>query len=289
MILGDEFRPLATSTYPPFKKGRYLEEAFYDLYKYEETHTRLYIPVFWTTLQLEADFEAKKSTLQDTLDVWVSQYPPSQAFFTVVQHDDGVLLRLPTKTLIFAAGGTGHIPLPLIYEDTALTLETTPQVPFAEKGYLASFMGSLTHKVRETLLEFGRTHSKPWLFSANKNWTPEVPATKAEHYVSIVKESRFTFAPRGYGRTSFRFFEAFKLGSVPVYIWDDLEWLPYKDRIDYSKLCISIPVSELETLDQRLNISEEQYDRYMAYYQEIKHLFTMEAMTAYIISEILRK
>ena len=34
-------------------------------------------------------------------------------------------------------------------------------------------------------------------------------------------------APRGYGRTSYRLAEIIQLGRIPVYIFDDFEWLPY--------------------------------------------------------------
>ena len=96
--------------------------------------------------------------------------------------------------------------------------------------------------------------------------------------------SKFALAPRGYGRSSFRFFEIFKLGTIPIYIWNDLDWLPFKDEIDYNKLCINIHYSQLNDLENiLLNISENDYNNMLNYYNTVKHLFTVEGLYYKII------
>lgn len=47
------------------------------------------------------------------------------------------------------------------------------------------------------------------------------------HWEHVMRESSFSLAPRGLGRTSFRLFETMHLGLIPIYVWDDYEWLPY--------------------------------------------------------------
>ena len=280
MHLGDEFRPSATIVYPPFKKGRYLEEAFYEFY--EQHGDRVYIPVFWTNLQTDSEFSSKKEQLQETLTEWFASFPPEQKYFAVVQHDDGIPFTIPKDTLVFGAC-TGDIPLPLIYEDTDCTLERIEQVPFNEKGYLASFMGTATHSVRTRMIE----SKGPWFICTNDQWTNDVSKSKADKYIDIVKESKFTLSPRGYGRSSFRFFEAFKLGSIPVYIYDDIEWLPYKELIDYTRFCISININDLDQLQSKLeSIGEEDYTKYIESYHRIKHMFTMDGMNNYIVDTL---
>ena len=97
-------------------------------------------------------------------------------------------------------------------------------------------------------------------------------------------DSKFALAPRGYGRGSFRFYECFQLGTIPIYLWDDIEWLPFQDKIDYTKLCISIPITRIDELESiLLSITEEQYYKMLDYYQEIKHLFELEGMSNEII------
>lgn len=285
MSLGVEFRPSTDIVYPPFKKGRYLEEAFYDFYKNEPPGNRIYIPVFWTNLQTDPEFSSKKPALQETLTAWFSNFPPEQKYFAVVQHDDGIMFTIPKNTLIFGAC-TGDVPIPLIYEDTDFKLENEEQIPFSEKGYLITFMGAATHPVRERMIEYSKT-GLHWFICQNDNWTPDVPKTKAERFIELVKESKFSLAPRGYGRSSFRFFEVFKLGSIPIYIYDDIEWLPYKECIDYSKICISIHISQLEHLQDKLQITEAEYNAFMESYNKIKHMFTVDGMNEYIKSYLL--
>jgi hypothetical protein len=93
-------------------------------------------------------------------------------------------------------------------------------------------------------------------------------------FITTTINSKFALAPRGYGRASFRFFECFLLGTIPIYIWNDINWLPFQNIIDYSRLCISIHVSEIDNLEDML-----------AYYNEIKHLFELEGMYNEIIKE----
>ena len=35
-------------------------------------------------------------------------------------------------------------------------------------------------------------------------------------------------SPRGWGRTLFSLCETIRLGNIPIYIWDDIPWIPYK-------------------------------------------------------------
>ena len=112
---------------------------------------------------------------------------------------------------------------------------------------------------------------------------------KNKQYTFIVNtlNSKFALAPRGYGRSSFRFFEIFKLGTIPIYVWDDKEWLPYKEKLDYSLFCISIHVNELDTLEKKLlDIDEDKYNTMIEEYNKVKHMFELEYMCEYIIENI---
>ena len=105
-------------------------------------------------------------------------------------------------------------------------------------------------------------------------------------YIEKTLNSKFALAPRGYGKSSFRFFEIFLLGSIPIYVWDDVEWLPYKDILDYSKFCISLNVSDINKLPEILaKIDETKYNEMKAEYAKIKHMFELEFMAKYIIGK----
>ncbi len=44
-----------------------------------------------------------------------------------------------------------------------------------------------------------------------------------------IQDTKFNMAPRGFGRTSFRLVEIIQMGRLPVYIYDDIPWVPYRD------------------------------------------------------------
>jgi hypothetical protein len=117
-------------------------------------------------------------------------------------------------------------------------------------------------------------------------WTLSVEKNNQDVFIEKTLHSKFALAPRGYGKSSFRFFEIFQLGGIPIYVWDDVEWLPYKDILDYSKFCISINESQLTILPELLGeIDEAKYSEMMDEYQKIKHMFELEFMCKYVISK----
>jgi hypothetical protein len=242
---------------------------------------RRYIPALWTNFQIEPWFPNRREEMQRTLDKWISENPSSNGYFVVVQHDDGPTLRLPPGTLIYGAC-TGNVVLPLIYEDLKHNLENISKKTFKNKPYLCSFVGSVTHNVRKTMIEYYQKNSK-FKFCINDGWTNNVNENNQKTFIDITTESKFALAPRGYGRSSFRFFEILKLGTIPIYIWDDTEWIPYKNVLDYDKFCISIHISEIDLLEELLlSINQKQYDKMLTEYEKIKHMFELDYMCEYI-------
>jgi hypothetical protein len=269
-------------TYPPFKDGLYLEEYFL---KNVTLTKRKYIPALWTNFQLESWFVSKKTILQFNLDMWVKHNPSEAGYFTVVQYDDGPLLQLPPNTIVYGAC-SGDIPIPLIYQDNLFKLENKPRKTFNQKEILCSFVGTTTHSVRNKIIDTLKNNTS-FTFIVNNSWTPIVNTNSQDAFINTTINSKFALAPRGYGRSSFRFFEIFKLKTIPVYVWDDIDWLPFKETIDYSKLCISLNIKDIQNLPFILNnITEEQYTSMLNYYLEIKEFFTVEGMTKLICSDV---
>ena len=243
----------------------------------------VYLPVFWTNLQNHPGFATNKVKYQMLLDQVLSFLPSDTKYFTIVQHDDGPQLTLPPQTVVFGAC-TGTIPLPLIYEDTSCKLLTAPRM---KKSILASFVGTkTTHPLRGEMVR--HLDGKQGIQCQGADvWKVNVVDQDAARFVEWTLRSKFCLAPRGYGRSSFRFFEAMQLDTIPVYIWDDMEWLPYKDVLDYSAFSISIPQRDLPQLYDRLrSISEETYQRMQQELLRVRHYFTLEGMAEYIINQI---
>ena len=283
LSLGKQFRPSTSHVYPPFKHGRYMEEYVYDYFLQHDIMTdAVYLPIFWTNLQNHPGFQQMKPKYNALLQTAL-QSMPATVYFTIVQHDDGPLLDLPPHTIIFGAC-TGSIPLPLIYEDSSNRLLQEARL---EKTYLASFVGSLTHPVREQLCNAIKDNDDMFC-QGKKGWSSSVPHEAADQFVSITLQSKFCLAPRGYGRSSFRFVEAMLLDTIPVYIWDDLCWLPYQEHIDYSAFSICIQEKEMNKTHEILSqISEERYKEMKEAMQQIRPLFTLEWMCHYIRDTIV--
>jgi hypothetical protein len=278
-------------TYPPFKNGLYLEEYFLRKITSENLLLkRKYIPALWTNFQIEGWFDSKKNEMQSELNKWFQENPSENGYFTVVQYDDGPKLNIPANTIVYGAC-SGNIPIPLIYQDINNTLVNIPKKSFSEKKILCSFIGNITSNhiqpnVRE-VIKYTFENNPKFLFYNSGGWTPSVNVNLQKIFVNTTIDSKFALAPRGYGRGSFRFFECFQLGTIPIYIWNDIEWLPFKNVIDYSKLCISIHISQINDLEKKLeSITEEEYNNMFNYYNEIKHLFELEGMSNQIIKEI---
>jgi hypothetical protein len=282
--LSQVFRPKTSHVYPPFKKGRYMEEFMYDYFiSRQDIQTKyIYIPIFWTNMQNHPAFSDKRKSYQILFDEAIKDRDAS--YFTIVQHDDGCQLILPRNTIVFGAC-KGHVPLPLIYEDTTERLLRHPRVI---KDLLASFVGTYTtHPIRGKMYNalFGQNGIE---CRVKSKWEKDVVEEDANAFLDLTSRSTFCLAPRGYGRSSFRFFEAMLLGAIPVYLWDDQEWLPYKDKIDYSAFSVSVREKDIPDLYQILSsISKDAHERMVQEGKKISHWFTMEGMAEYIVSYLL--
>jgi len=281
------------SVYPPFKEGKYMEEFFLDACKdrcvSHDVDGRLYIPALWTNFQIEPWFSSRKDEMQQSLDRFISDHPCDKGYFTVVQYDDGPLLTLPQDTRVYGACH-GDIQLPLIYEDTAQKLDRAcRQDPktFHEKKIMCSFVGTNTHPVRTACIQ--QLQGKEGFdITLRTHWSIQVNTDMQKVFIEKTLDSKFALAPRGYGRSSFRFFEIFQLGAVPVYVWDDIERLPYKELIDYSKICVSIHSSAIHTLPNILNnITQEKYDEMIQGYKNLQNIFSLEVMFSYITTRCI--
>ena len=234
-----------------------------------------YIPVFWTELQIAHGFENIKDRLQSVID----KLQKDKTYFTIVQHDDGILIHMPNNVIVFGMGGIGDIPLLLTYDNTELFQEYKNN----NKTVFCSFVGSLTHPCREIMLS---VMNKPDVVLITNNWTNRVEKDKQQLFLQTTSKSRFTLAPRGYGKTSFRMYEALRLNSIPVYIYDD-EWLPYREVLHWSKLAVLVHINHIDTLYNRLKeITDDQITEMIDYYHSVEHYFTYDGICEYIKQKI---
>ena len=105
-----------------------------------------------------------------------------------------------------------------------------------------------------------------------------------EKYKEILNRSIFTLAPRGYGYTSFRIYEAIQANSIPVYIWHDKMVLPFSDILDWNDFSVIInskDISKLPEILDGIDITEKQRNL-----QKVKKQFTFDETFKYITSKI---
>lgn len=139
-------------------------------------------------------------------------------YLVVSQDDEGIYLlqeKFPNM-LIMSSGGYGHIPLPLIKSEL-------PYVPVNSSQELTTNVGfygtSGHHNSRLLILNEVKHYLKALnissAFGRSSDWKNKIAKT------------RFNLSPRGYGRSSFRTAEIIQIGRIPVYLYDDIPWLPY--------------------------------------------------------------
>lgn len=278
--MNDSLRPSSvTPKYPFYHQGPYLEEYFFLNRKLRDTK-RKYIDVFWTNIYSNRSFAGIHGIdVQHELDKLNQQ----DSYYTVCQNDDGILERLPPNTLKFCSGGNQvddkTIPIPLIASPIG-GIDTS-----IEKDLIASFVGSNTHPLRVDMHKSLR--GSEGFVVQMKNWSLELAKSSSQQFMELSSRSKFMLAPRGYGRTSFRLYEAFQFNSIPVYISDSF-YLPYTDKIDWSDYAVLINPEQIKEIPTILRdiISTGRYDEMMENIQKSKHIFGMEYMVSYIEEKI---
>jgi hypothetical protein len=264
--------------YPNYHKGDYFEEYFFKRFIKEYPNCEInglkYIPIFWTNCYTNKVFNGNNYDIQNVLN----SLDQNDKYFTISQHDDCVYEKLPDNTLIFSMGGnkTGDniIPIPLICSPINKNIK--------DKSIKASFVGSLTHPLRIEMYNYYKNDIDFTFFI--KNWSLDSGASNVSNFMDIMSKSYYTLAPRGYGKTSFRLYEAMQLDSIPVYIYDE-PWLPWTEYLDWSKFCVLIDKNNISNIKEMLKNTD--YDKMIHYKNEIYNdYFTYEGVYINIIKKI---
>ena len=286
------FQPYYHSTYPEYSSGKNVEEIFFDIF------TRLkigitgytYIPVFWTSYYILNNYTENTEQLSD----WLNSLDKSKKYFTMVQFDSGIFVNNCNIDLtVFSAGGGGlntkdsicDVVFNGLHRSIFCGNKGTYDIPLTclpifpklnvQKDIFCSFMGRFdTHPCRMKMKEILNNNSKIVCFDSSGY----------NNYKDIINRSVFTLAPRGYGYTSFRLYEAIFASSIPIYIWEGEISLPLSDEIDWNEFCVIIHSNDLIHLEDILNKIDIQ--KMQTRLEEVKSLFTFEKITEYIIRKL---
>lgn len=270
--------------YPPYHRGEYIEEYFYNFYKKNkaafDTTNRTLVPVFWTNLYIHS---FPNFIIQEYINAL-----PEGRYFTVCQFDDGIHEQLPTDTINFVAGGNKPgIPIPLICSPIPEKYKTQ-----VEKDLFCSFVGTCLntdkYSCRLKLYE-EYNKDKEFYFTPQRSWDRIVTEDQLKEFCNITQRSRFTLCPRGYGLQSFRLYEAMQLNSIPVFVYNE-PFFPFSslEGCDWDSFCVRVHEKDISYLKERLlAISEEEQQKLLNSGREIyKQYFTMEAMCQRILQTL---
>lgn len=273
----DYFKPVIKKkkNYPIYVNGLLIEEYFYEYFTQNNLkYDRIYLPIFWTKFYSSRGSKELAGKSINDLKVFIKKLDTSKKYFTIIQHCRGILCDVThLDILLFSCGGAGRnhrggwTPKdifranPYNIGDIPLPLLTNPELKYnnAKKDILCSFVGNVnTHKyIRQNMCIL---LNKKNIFLRNC-----VDATPKDFdiYYNILCRSKFSLCPRGIGITSFRLYESLQCLAIPIYIYDDIAWLPYKDKINWNKIAIIIHVSQMPKLYKIItSFSDEKIKEY---------------------------
>jgi len=289
-------KPQNHTVYPPFKNGKYMEEYFDEYWQkqlFAEKSKLVYLDIYWLNVFFAAEMDPTRVIPHISnyiIDICKIAEKENKIVFTICQWDDGICMghTKPHNLIVFSVGQSIDIPLPLIVEDKNQTLRNLSRNYISERTILASFVGTCTHNVRNKMVD--ALINKPGFeIIVNKNWNINVPANMVNIFINTTKKSRFGLAPRGYGASSFRFFEIMEMGIIPVYIHDGDNALPFRDILDYNKFSISTHIDDINTLSDILrNIDDVKYNEMIEEMKRVSYWFTMEGTCDYIKQSLIK-
>lgn len=248
----DRARPAAQPfRYPTHNRDYGVEQDFHAFLRGSDVLTSdpdeadwHYLPVYWTRWHLNHEYA---QTGVDELQALVDAVLIDDAkTFTVCQYDDGPVVDLHRATQ-FLASRKGDVGI-----DVPLLCDPHRRPVFAQrKKHRASFMGRVhTHPVRAAMATALSDVRSVAIVDGDKG---------PRAYVKSMLRSRIALCPRGYGGSSFRFFEAMEMGVVPMLI-SDVDTRPFQRFIDWDRVSLYCPGSAgsiRETVESR---SDEELD-----------------------------
>lgn len=217
-----------------------IETSFFNIYDPSaESTKRLYLPINWNYFDNCSDPDGRLETLTK-LQTFLVTLNEEYTYFTVATGRPAKSIRLPRDTIVFSGCGNPMVPDPELNHKAIPTIRTDCR--YVDHGRLrpivASFYGEIsTHPCRKKMVE-KLTGNNAFEFGCG---------LPHEKFMEKMQLTEFALCPRGFGPTSFRFYESMCAGAIPVYISDDF-YLPYRDKIDWKTMCIQVTFDQIERI-----------------------------------------
>ena len=212
----------------------HFEEKLYD----QESNSCLsdhfgpYIPLFipWVDHWVATPWRYPPGLLETLRSV----LRPNVLYITLSQNAEGLtgkneisMSSIP-NILVLSAGGYGHVPVPLFAKPEPRNNYKHPQ----ERKYDLTFVGTMgraPHRLREVMHEQITNYNNS-AEAANTNQSAlRYMSYQGPDWRTVMADSRFSLAPRGFGRTAFHIVECMQMGLIPIHLYADIPWIPYAD------------------------------------------------------------
>ena len=227
-------------------------------------HFGPYIPIFvpWTDHWVKSNYKYPRALVNKMQGL----LREDDLYIILVQNADGFVGRCSEfqalqdtyHITILSAGGWGHVPIPLMKQvmsdrPATLVISTRPHsllyrtrfkpeekrntIPIAKREHLISYVGSDTNapnNLRKEMISHDQVH-----YYHGPDWR------------SVMANSKFSLAPRGFGRTSYHFMEALQMGLIPIQVYIDQPWIPYEHIMQ--NFTFAVTISEFPGLIQELS------------------------------------
>ncbi len=264
-------RPHICTSYPPSNHLPFEEWLTQQtLPELEREFIPIHLTSYWVNNGYGNDLQAKQRMQEffDGLD-------RSKKYWVVIQYDDQFVIDIKDLDIV-TFGMSYRLPkqkptyvIPLIGQ--------MGQHYEMSRRFTANFIGNKTHTIRDKMLEAIK-HNTDYYVSLN--------AHSHEDYNSIMAQSVFSLCPIGYGKTSFRQYEAIYQESIPVVIFEDEVMEPY--GIDINEYGVKIHESSIELISEILeSVSPWAIDNKRKRMNELyRDLCTYEGVYDYIIKTL---
>lgn len=224
----NKLQPHINVDYPPNNEIIF-EEWFGLVYSGCKTDREL-LPVYFTSYWVNNNYGNDKEARRELND-FLGTLDKSKKYFSIIQYDDGSMIDwglFGLDVLEFNMSKKIGVELPLLCQPHPYSFSSP-------KKYIASFVGSRTHPIRNELEKF----------KGKEGWYISFEPHSIQDYCRILHESIFALCPRGYGANSFRITEAMQYNAIPIYISDEFI-VPFENDFYYGMRCFptdDIPLS----------------------------------------------
>lgn len=190
----------------PVSNTTVFEEWFYDnLTAKDIVSERQLLPIFWNGYLVRANYGNDPLAVK-ALQEYVDGLDRRKKYFTIHQFDLGPMVDFKDLDMVCFGMSAERIDVPI-----PLTMMRHPWNLLQNRGILMNFIGRRTHPLRDIIFQT-IPHSQT-------NYVTDHPH-EPQNYCRVIAQSTFTLCPRGFGKSSFRIYEALQYGSIPVYISD---------------------------------------------------------------------